>query len=107
MWKRNAVVASTVSDWLRKQGPNWRDVRKGVYVDWHKLQDVVDYRRRFIARLEEFWPYIVNFEDDRTSRRKKWSSHLRLAQHMKRQHSRFQNKLLLSNTIPFSESGRR
>ena len=64
--KRKAVVASTVRRWLRKQGLNWRDVKKGVYVDGHERQDVVEYRERFIESLEELWPYIVEFEDDGT-----------------------------------------
>ena len=64
--KRKAVVASTVRRWLRKQGLNWRDVKKGVYVDGHERQDVVGYREGFIKRLEELWPYIVEFEDDGT-----------------------------------------
>ncbi|PUU74409.1 hypothetical protein B9Z19DRAFT_1133334 [Tuber borchii] len=34
--KRKAIVASTVRRWLRKQGLNWRDVKKEVYVDGHE-----------------------------------------------------------------------
>jgi len=63
-WK--AVVTSTVRRWLRKQGLNWRDVKKGVYVDGHEREDVVEFRKRFIERLEELWPYVVEFEDDGT-----------------------------------------
>jgi len=33
-------------------------------VDAHERKDVVEYRKRFIERLEDLWPYIVEFEDD-------------------------------------------
>ena len=52
-----SVTVSTAVRWLRKLGFEWREVRKGVFIDGHEKEDVVDYRTHtFIPRWTELEP---------------------------------------------------
>jgi hypothetical protein len=52
-----SITASTAVRWLRKLGFEWREVRKGVFIDGHEKEDVVDYRTNtFIPRWTELEP---------------------------------------------------
>ncbi|KAG0123787.1 hypothetical protein HOY82DRAFT_618690 [Tuber indicum] len=70
MRKRRSVTTRTIRRWLRRNGYNYTDVRKGVYIDGHEREDVVAYRERFVKVLEELWQFVVEFEDDGKMREK-------------------------------------
>jgi hypothetical protein len=61
---QRGIVARTARRWLKQLGFNWRDIKKGVYFDGHEREDVIEYRNNFVNRLEELWPYVVEFNDD-------------------------------------------
>ena len=41
--KNTSICECTTLSWLKKLGYECKDVRKGIYVDGHKWQDVVEY----------------------------------------------------------------
>jgi len=43
-----SVTASTGIRWLKKLGFQWKEVRKGVYIDGHEKPDVVFYREQSV-----------------------------------------------------------
>lgn len=38
-------------------------MRKDVFIDGHERSDVVEDRENFLTRMEDFKPYIVEFEE--------------------------------------------
>ena len=61
--KRKCIKARTARRWLKKLGFNWRDVRKGVYVDGHEREDVVGYRQNeFLPQLAALRPSLVEWD---------------------------------------------
>ena len=60
--KKN-IKPRTARRWLKKLGFNWRDVKKGVYVDGHECEDVVNYRQKeFLPQLAAFQSSIVEWD---------------------------------------------
>ena len=55
-----SITTSTAVRWLKRLGFQWREVRKGIFLDGHEKEDVVDYRTHtFIpewSRLEKYMP---------------------------------------------------
>ncbi|KDQ65239.1 hypothetical protein JAAARDRAFT_53079 [Jaapia argillacea MUCL 33604] len=47
------ISESAVRRWLVKLAYRLKDVRKGMYVDGHKWEDVVEYQRKFLATISE------------------------------------------------------
>ncbi|RPA98175.1 hypothetical protein L873DRAFT_1607713, partial [Choiromyces venosus 120613-1] len=41
------LTASAAVAWLKKLGFEWKEVRKGVYIDGHKKPEVVFYRQQY------------------------------------------------------------
>jgi len=59
-----SVTASTVIRWLKQLGFQWKEVRKGIYIDGHEKPEVIFYRQQY------FLPKWKEFE----SRMPKWSA---------------------------------
>jgi len=52
---RMSLTASTAINWLKKLGFQWKEVRKGVYIDGHERPDVVCYLQQdFLPEWKEF-----------------------------------------------------
>ena len=52
-----SIRARTARQWLKKLGLEWGTVRKGVYVDGHKREDVREYHEKvFIPQWYGFQP---------------------------------------------------
>ena len=51
--RRKGTTTGSIRRWLRRNGYNYTDVRKGVYIDEHKRKDVVAYREEFVNALEK------------------------------------------------------
>ncbi|KAF8458748.1 hypothetical protein BDZ91DRAFT_800171 [Kalaharituber pfeilii] len=50
----NSISERTARTWLNKLGFQWKDVRKGVYIDGHEREDVVAYRQKvFLPALQK------------------------------------------------------
>ncbi|RPB26482.1 hypothetical protein L211DRAFT_679939 [Terfezia boudieri ATCC MYA-4762] len=50
-WERSLAISErTARIWLNKLGFQWKDIRKGVYVDGHERGDVVAYRQKLYAK---------------------------------------------------------
>jgi len=62
--KRKSITARTIRRWLRRNGYNYTDVRKGVYIDGYERKDVIAYDKDFIKALGELWLFVVEFEND-------------------------------------------
>jgi hypothetical protein len=61
----NRIRARTARRWLHKLGLEFSTVRKGVYVDGHERDDVVEYRStKFIPKWKEFERRMVIFKED-------------------------------------------
>ena len=61
--KQKGITARTARRWLKKLGFNWRDVKKGVYVDGHERDDVVKYQQNeFLPQLAALQPSIVEWD---------------------------------------------
>ncbi|KAF8471749.1 hypothetical protein BDZ91DRAFT_473229 [Kalaharituber pfeilii] len=63
--KSRSIKACTARRWLRKLSFRWRDIKKGVYIDGHEREDVVQYRQLFF--LPQFFtllPSLVKFTVD-------------------------------------------
>ena len=58
------IRSRTACRWLHQLGYNWRDIRKGVFIDGHERPDVVEYRNQFLREIEAVKPYLVEFEED-------------------------------------------
>jgi len=42
---KRSISERTARNWLNRLGFEWKDVRKGVYVDGHEREEVVHYRQ--------------------------------------------------------------
>ena len=58
------IRSRTARTWLRKLGFVYKEVRKDVFIDGHERPDVVEDRNRFLAKMEELKPYMVEFNED-------------------------------------------
>jgi hypothetical protein len=58
------IRSRTARRWLNRLGYNWQDVKKGVFLDGHERDDVVEYRQRFLQEMEGLLPYLVKFAED-------------------------------------------
>jgi len=59
------IRAHTIRCWLNKMGFHYGVVQKGVYIDGHELEDVVDYRVKYVHSPLE----IVRVPDGNLQRR--------------------------------------
>jgi hypothetical protein len=45
---------ATAHRWLKSMGFKYKEYRKGIYVDGHERDDVVEYRKEFLAKMKEY-----------------------------------------------------
>jgi hypothetical protein len=62
--KKTTISLSTAWRWMRKL--DWRYGRKknGMYIDGHEREDVVQYRKEFLARWKEYERRMVTYNND-------------------------------------------
>jgi len=60
--KKSGIRSRTARKWLNKLGYNWKEVKKGVFIDGHERGDVVADRVKFLQRMKELEPYLVEFD---------------------------------------------
>ena len=56
------IRSCTAQRWLGRLGYEYKNVRKDVYSDGHEQSDVLKDRKNFLRKMEEFKPYIIEFE---------------------------------------------
>ena len=44
---------TTAHTWLKHMGFEFKQYQKGIYVDGHEREDVVAYRKEFLAKMKE------------------------------------------------------
>lgn len=54
-YTRLSITERQIRRWLHKLGYSWKDIRKGVYIDGHEREDVVQYRKGFVRRMSEIY----------------------------------------------------
>jgi hypothetical protein len=61
---KSGITIWTGQWWLHKM--NWRygKATKGMYIDSHKRIDVVEYRKGFLARMEEYSKQMTTYDRD-------------------------------------------
>jgi len=64
--KRAIITSRQVRRWFNKFGFHWKNVRKGVFLDGHEREDVVEYRKFFLETVQGLLPYMVEFNADGT-----------------------------------------
>ena len=52
--KKASICEHTAVNWLKKLSYECKDVRKGIYIDGHERPDVVEYRVKFLVKMEEY-----------------------------------------------------
>lgn len=67
-----SIRSRTARTWLNKLGFEYKDVRKGVFIDGHERPDVVEDRNNFLSRMEDLKPYMVEFKENGTMKEKKY-----------------------------------
>ncbi len=70
--KKAMIKSRTARRWLNKLGFSWRDVKKGVFLDGHERDDVVEDRKKFLKIMDELSPYLVEFNADGTQKPKEY-----------------------------------
>ena len=45
-------------------GYKWKEVQKGVFIDGHEHEDIVEYRKTFLEEMRLLLPYFVEFSED-------------------------------------------
>lgn len=58
------VQEQTVQRWLNKLGYNYERWKRGLYKDGHEREDVVEYRARFLAQMQQFEEKMPVFEGE-------------------------------------------
>lgn len=62
--KAPGIRSRTARRWLNRLGYKWQDVKKGIFLDGHERDDVVEYRQKFLENMKELLPYLVEFAED-------------------------------------------
>lgn len=68
------IKSRTAQKWLHCLGFKYKDVKKNIFVDGHKQLDVVKDRKRFLKKIEKLKPYLVEFNEDGTMKKKNYST---------------------------------
>ena len=58
-----SLQARTAREWLNKMGYRWKNIKKGVYIDGHEREDVVEYRGKFLDKWYGMQPYVREWEE--------------------------------------------
>ena len=61
--RKVSIQARTAREWLNRMGYRWKSVSKGVYIDGHEREDVVQYREWFVKEWFEMQPYVREWEE--------------------------------------------
>lgn len=48
-----SISESCARRWLQKLGYSLTEVKKGVYVDGHEREDIVEYHKEFLSKISE------------------------------------------------------
>lgn len=54
-YSRTSITERQIRRWLHKLGYSWKDIRKGVYIDGHEREDVVQYRKEFVSKMSKIY----------------------------------------------------
>lgn len=58
------ICSQTAQNWLCKLGYEYKNVHKDMFIDGHKRSDVVEDRNKFLTRMKDLKPYMVEFEEN-------------------------------------------
>ena len=61
--RKVSIQARTAREWLNRMGYRWKSVSKGVYVDGHERDDVVEYRKWFVKEWFDMQPHVREWEE--------------------------------------------
>ena len=70
--KSKSMRARTAKRWLHKLGFSWKDVKKGVFLDRHEREDVMEDRHKFLQIMKNYALYIVDFKADGSMEEKEY-----------------------------------
>ena len=70
--KSKSMRARTARRWLHKLGFSWKDVKKGVFLDGHEREDVMEDRHKFLQIMKNYALYIVDFKADGSMEEKEY-----------------------------------
>ena len=68
------IRSRTARRWLGRLGYEYKDVRKDIFIDGHERSDVVEDRKKFLEKMEELKPYMVEFEENGAMKEKIYPS---------------------------------
>jgi hypothetical protein len=57
--EKTGISLSTAARWLHALGWVRSEAKKGVYIDGHERPDVVEYRKKFLQKMEEYEPLFI------------------------------------------------
>lgn len=60
--KKKTIAESTARNWLSRMGFEFKEHRKGVYIDGHERDDVVMYREYFLNEMEQLMRLCPSFD---------------------------------------------
>ena len=63
--RKVSLQARTAREWLNKMGYRWKSIKKGIYIDGHEREDVVQYRDKFLDTWYGMQPYVREWEEVR------------------------------------------
>lgn len=58
------ICSCTARLWLNKLGYVYKKIQKDIFVDKHKWLNVIENCQKFLKKIEDFKPYIVEFEEN-------------------------------------------
>ena len=61
--RKMSLQARTAREWLNKMGYRWKSIKKGIYIDGHEREDVVEYRGKFLDMWYDMQPYVREWEE--------------------------------------------
>lgn len=68
------ICSRTARKWLGKLGFEYKNIRKDIFINGHEQADVVEDQTRFLQRMKELEPYMIEFEQDGTMKPKTYPS---------------------------------
>jgi len=63
--RARGIHIRTARRWLHKLSWRYRQKRKGMYIDGHEREDVVEYRKGFVERWKEYEKCFIIYNNDR------------------------------------------
>ncbi|CAG8742762.1 17712_t:CDS:2 [Rhizophagus irregularis] len=62
--QETTISTRMTRNWLNKMGFEFKQFKKGVYVDGHERPDVIAYRSKFLEQMASYEKLMPKFEDD-------------------------------------------